>query len=674
MNDEMELLPAIEPLSGLDRWREESLLLDFVSGDPLDERLTTVRASEASYFDADGVLQFANPNTPRIDYDPITRACRGLLVEEARTNLCAYSEDFSTWAGPGVSSLGKAINAAIAPNGLLSATRVSKPAAPFQYAVQSFSAVAGQVYTGSIFAKAGSLSKVSLLITGDSAVTLNGRVKFDLSAGTWVNSGSTNFVAVDMKPLADGWWRISLTATLTTNTSPRFYFYPGGHDESASGDTLLWGAQVEQGAFPASYVRTLPQFQSRASTATYFDAQGVMQTAAANEPRHSHGYVDGRWVSTGLLVEGQATNLARYSEDWLASGGWRVGAAYFRRSVAANHPNRPGLDVCEYGPVAGQQAWTNDVVNTEVTLSAGVYTYTADFKPVGATTMVRLSPVHIASTNFLSCMVSLIDGSVTGKYGDYGTTFSPDFSASGAPIGNGWWRVTMTFTVLASFVIRLRAVPYLSGGAVMTGDGTSGLQGTMLSFTAGNTSTSYIRTTNEAVTRAADVAPSAAVTRGADTVYVPTASFHVPGAWTLIAEATQSPTTQYWSGIAAFTSPGSPGNNFMGIAQPAGGSYAGKGIRVQGEINGTQQFGINVGTAEPEAIFKVAMTRQASGVAVSLNGNAVLTGVAGTEPVVTQLAIGGFIVGTTVGRRHMRRVAVVPRALDNGTIKRLSTR
>jgi len=48
--------------------------------------ITFTRASSATYFDATGTLQAATTNTPRFDYDPITRAAKGLLIEEARTN------------------------------------------------------------------------------------------------------------------------------------------------------------------------------------------------------------------------------------------------------------------------------------------------------------------------------------------------------------------------------------------------------------------------------------------------------------------------------------------------------------------------------------------------------------------------------------------------------------
>jgi hypothetical protein len=69
---------------------------DFASLKTLDHgtgpSITFTRASDATYFDADGVLQTAGTDAPRFDHDPATGASRGLLIEEARTNSIRNSQ------------------------------------------------------------------------------------------------------------------------------------------------------------------------------------------------------------------------------------------------------------------------------------------------------------------------------------------------------------------------------------------------------------------------------------------------------------------------------------------------------------------------------------------------------------------------------------------------------
>lgn len=61
-------------------------------------------------------------------------------------------------------------------------------------------------------------------------------------------------------------------------------------------------------------------FTSRASTATYFDETGTLQTAAVDEARdNNHAYIDGAWVKTGLVVEEERTNRVdniNYTSGW----------------------------------------------------------------------------------------------------------------------------------------------------------------------------------------------------------------------------------------------------------------------------------------------------------------------------------------------------------------------
>src|SRR4051812_3519980 len=90
----------------------------------LTDLATFTRASTAMYVNALGVLASAAEDTPRIDYDPITLTPRGLLIEEARTNLLLRSESVATSPWTRTRMNAPSTNAAIAPDGTLTADQL----------------------------------------------------------------------------------------------------------------------------------------------------------------------------------------------------------------------------------------------------------------------------------------------------------------------------------------------------------------------------------------------------------------------------------------------------------------------------------------------------------------------------------------------------------------------
>lgn len=77
-----------------------SLDLQFATDKSLTARKgptpTFTRASTATFVGSDGLIQSAAINAARFDHDPITLACKGLLIEESRTNLVFPSDTLTT--------------------------------------------------------------------------------------------------------------------------------------------------------------------------------------------------------------------------------------------------------------------------------------------------------------------------------------------------------------------------------------------------------------------------------------------------------------------------------------------------------------------------------------------------------------------------------------------------
>ncbi len=93
-----------------DRRVNWSALWDFRTGSLADViggvRPTVTRASTAWAVNNAGVLTAYQAGVPRIDYDPVTLQCKGMLIEELRTNICTSSTDPTAWTQAGVTQDG----------------------------------------------------------------------------------------------------------------------------------------------------------------------------------------------------------------------------------------------------------------------------------------------------------------------------------------------------------------------------------------------------------------------------------------------------------------------------------------------------------------------------------------------------------------------------------------
>lgn len=57
---------------------------------------TFTRGSTGTFVGSNGLIQSAAINVPRFDYDPVTGICKGILIEDTRTNLVFPSETLTT--------------------------------------------------------------------------------------------------------------------------------------------------------------------------------------------------------------------------------------------------------------------------------------------------------------------------------------------------------------------------------------------------------------------------------------------------------------------------------------------------------------------------------------------------------------------------------------------------
>jgi hypothetical protein len=228
-----------------------SLDLTFMVPGSLDPRITFTRASTATYFDSAGVLQTAAINAPRWDYDPAMLALRGMLIEEARTNLWLQSANAANAAWVSGSAVVAApvvtANQTAAPDGTLTAARVAYPAVAgtnaYSELYQAIPTTGGNTYTHSLWLK-GSVGGEQLYIACLSGAT--GRA---------------------LCTLTTQWQRFSYTTTGTVTGTG--YFLVGvdlreAQTSKPAQTVYVWGGQVEVGAFATSHIPTTTATVTRA--------------------------------------------------------------------------------------------------------------------------------------------------------------------------------------------------------------------------------------------------------------------------------------------------------------------------------------------------------------------------------------------------------------------------
>ena len=230
-----------------------SLDLIFTAGDYLDPRITFTRSTTATYTDSTGAIATAAINSPRFTYDPVTLAPQGLLIEEQRTNLLLYSEQFDNAAWSKSASTITA-NAIISPDGTLDADKLVEDTSTGSHYVQAWpTVVSGTAYAFSIYAKAGERNLVSMLMAqSTSPFTNHALVEFNLSTGT---IRTTTFGSGTITSVGNGWYRCTVFGTTSsTNEICRISYATAGNGTSG---IYIWGAQLEAGAFATSYIPTV---------------------------------------------------------------------------------------------------------------------------------------------------------------------------------------------------------------------------------------------------------------------------------------------------------------------------------------------------------------------------------------------------------------------------------
>jgi hypothetical protein len=290
------------------------------------------RASTATYFDANGVMQTAAINTKRDGH--YIGGVRSILLEDARTNICLQSQDFATtW------TLGNATVTANAVNGLdntATGDKLKEDGTTNTHFVFQTITCANGAQTLSVFAHAGERTKIVVAMSDNT--TGSASIGVDLTNGTTFASGLgvgswTNISATVTPYPTNGYYRITLTATrgAGTQTLPQFYLWTTGiiYAGIAGNGLYIWGAQLEMASFASSYIPTLALAVTRAA-----DSYSLPFTTPPQEMTVYAKFVEGgTLVVSGRLAD--ITGAADTGARFILSGSAGVYASTHSNGVAA---------------------------------------------------------------------------------------------------------------------------------------------------------------------------------------------------------------------------------------------------------------------------------------------------------------------------------------------------
>jgi hypothetical protein len=384
---------------------------------------------------------------------------------------------------------------------------------------------------------------------------------------------------------------------------------------------------------------------TRASSATFIDSAGTLQTAAVDVPRFDHNPTTGE--SLGLLVEEQRTNVVTYSEQ-LNDVAWGPIAGTVTANAETSPANTLTADklIATNGGPQGQ-LFQGVTITSGATVTGSVYAKAGGFD--------RVELVLLASNNTTPYGRSTFNPN-TGVITTAAFTSNGGTNASSAVqvLTNGWYRfsVTVTYPAVTSAGVRFAVVNSDSAN----GDGVKGVFLWGAQLEAGAFATSYIPTTTAAATRSADVA---SIT-GANF-----SSWYRQDEGTMFAEAKRDFAVPSGLFPRVYQIQGATGTNRVEQSYYTG-----------GQVNFIATNGVTQAEWYPAYFIqngvKSAQALAANNVAGVSNGVVTGTDTSVTLPTVQQIQIGAEGASINHLNGHIRRLTFFPQRLPNSTLQAIT--
>ena len=265
-----------------------ALDLNFLTpADVLDSRITFTRSSAATRVNKSGLIESITTNNPRFDYDPVTLAARGLLIEEQRTNLSLRSDDITSPTNYSIIGGGALTRNQTAPDGTTNASLFAEgttaASGHYLYHNSGIAVTSGTSYTQSVYIKPGTATRLQLTF-GSAIFGTSQYANFGLT-GSGSILASTGGTASISGPDSNGFYRCVFTATATVTTTATPFAWGFINSDTATrlpaytGTDLtltVWGVQFESGAFATSYIPTTSASVTRSADDAILEGSGFL--------------------------------------------------------------------------------------------------------------------------------------------------------------------------------------------------------------------------------------------------------------------------------------------------------------------------------------------------------------------------------------------------------------
>ena len=440
---------------------QPSLLLDFANTKQLDNRVTFTRSTPAVYYDGKTTAM----------------AEQNLLLQSQTFNSASWTQDNATLTGSQTAPDGTSTAWLITDNSTNSDHRI--------YQID-FPSSSGAYTIFSVYLKNG--TRQYALIRLQKSLDTAGII-VDLSAGTIASTGGNAYFSSSITSVGNGWYRCVIVGSGLLNGNvvvalSNTASYGANIQYVGSGQTIYaWGAQAE--------VRNTPSATAYTPTTTQAITNyiPVLLSAGGNQARFDHNPTTGE--SLGLLIEEQRTNNALNSQNF---NNWtKYNCTVNNAAIISPSGSLDGNKLISSATTNGQ---TIEASNATF-VSGSIYTLSV-YAKAGEYRYIQMSLPSFVTTQYVNA--DLVSGTING--GSY-------ISASITSVGNGWYRISFSFTssysgatVAASISLQTTVNP--ARGTSITGDGFSGFYIWGAQQELGAFASSYIATTSASATRTAD--------------------------------------------------------------------------------------------------------------------------------------------------------------------------